>query len=169
MKDLNSWLERPIIFCLAASLIVPVGAAETNPGLQTPRSARYALSTGTQTPPVGQGAGGTATLAEAVPPTAYPDSPGSMQTQAADQSPLKSAPQTVQTKQDSSTQAPAGTAAAPYQKQEGVSASKPGGAAIAPGKQRRIRSFAIRVGLLVGAGIAIGVVTVATLGSSSRP
>ncbi len=169
MKDLNSWLERHIIFCLAASMIVPVGAAETNPGLRTPPSARYDLSTRTQTQTVAQGAGGTATLAEAVPPTVYPDSPGSMRTQAADQAPQSSSPQSVQTKQDSSTQAPAGTAAAPYQKQEGVSASKPGGAAIAPGKQRRIHSFAIRVGLLVGAGIAIGVVTAATMGSSSRP
>ena len=71
------------------------------------------------------------------------------------------APQNTQT-------LPAGTAAAPYEKQEGVSASKPAGAAIAPGKQRRIHSFAIRAGLLIGAAIAIGVVTAASLGSPSR-
>ena len=78
-------------------------------------------------------------------------------------------PQVGQTTQQTPESEPIGTAAAPYEKQGGVTASKPSGEAIAPGKQRRSHSFAIRVGLLIGAGIAIGVVTAASLGSSSRP
>lgn len=68
-----------------------------------------------------------------------------------------------------STSTPLGTAAAPYIRPEGVPGSRPAGAAIAPGKQRRIRVIAIRLGLLLGAGIALGTVAAATLGSPRRP
>ncbi len=64
---------------------------------------------------------------------------------------------------------PVGTAAAPSLTPEGAPASRPGGAAIAPAKQRRVRSLAIRVALVVGAAIAIGTVVAATAGSPSRP
>ena len=63
----------------------------------------------------------------------------------------------------------AGTAAGPYIKPGGVPASRPAGAAIAPAKQRRIRVIAIRLGLIVGAAIAVGTVAAATLGSPSHP
>lgn len=64
---------------------------------------------------------------------------------------------------------PVGTAAAPVVTPEGAPASRPAGAAIAPIKQRRTRSFAIRVALLVGAAVAIGTVAGTTLASPSRP
>ncbi len=63
---------------------------------------------------------------------------------------------------------PVGTAAAPVVPANGVPASRPAGAAIAPAKQNRKHSFAIRVGLLVGAAVAIGAVTAATLSSPGR-
>jgi hypothetical protein len=78
-------------------------------------------------------------------------------------------PQTAPANQQTPATQPVGTAAAPYIKPEGVPASRPAGAAIAPAKQRRIRQIAIRVGLLVGAGIAIGTVAAASLGSPARP
>lgn len=65
--------------------------------------------------------------------------------------------------------APVGTAAAPYEKPLGVAASRPAGAVIAPAKQRRTRSIAIRVGLLVGAAAAIGTVVALSKSSPSRP
>ena len=105
--------------------------------------------------PVGAGA------AQTVDPASTP-APVAQQTTASD-------PQAVQTTPQNPESAPIGTAAAPYEKQEGVTASKPSGEAIAPGKQRRNHSFAIRVGLLIGAAAAIGIVTAASLGSSSRP
>jgi len=49
----------------------------------------------------------------------------------------------------------------------GVMASRPAGAAIAPAKQRRARTIAIRVALIVGAGVAIGTVMALTHGTPS--
>ncbi len=64
---------------------------------------------------------------------------------------------------------PLGTAAAPVIRSGGNPASRPAGAAIAPAKQRRTRSYALRIGLIIGAAVAIGVVTAASLSSSARP
>jgi len=64
---------------------------------------------------------------------------------------------------------PVGTAAAPYEKTTGVTASSPAGAVIAPGKQRRTRSILIKVGVIVGAAVAVGTVVALSRGSSSRP
>lgn len=77
------------------------------------------------------------------------------------------APANQQTQQNPNE--PVGTAAAPVVTPEGAPASRPAGAAIAPIKQRRSRSFAIRVALLVGAAVAIGTVAGTTLASPSHP
>lgn len=66
-------------------------------------------------------------------------------------------------------QKPVGTAAAESVPATGVAASQPAGTAIAPGKQRRTRSLVIKVGALVGAGVAIGTVAALSLGTSSKP
>ncbi|HLY39761.1 MAG TPA: hypothetical protein VKR52_01060 [Terracidiphilus sp.] len=62
-----------------------------------------------------------------------------------------------------------GTAAAPLEKPSGVAASRPAGAAIAPAKQRRVRTFLISVGVVIGAGVAIGTVAALSHASPSRP
>ncbi|MGA2349851.1 MAG: hypothetical protein ABSF70_05400 [Terracidiphilus sp.] len=72
-------------------------------------------------------------------------------------------------RQEDSTQKPVGTAAAPYERTSGVAASKPAGAVIAPAKQRRARAILIRVGVVVGAGVAIGTVAALSHVSLSRP
>lgn len=64
---------------------------------------------------------------------------------------------------------PVGTAAAPLEKPTGVAASRPAGAVIAPAKQRRARSILIRVGILVGVGVAVGTVAALSHASPSRP
>lgn len=71
--------------------------------------------------------------------------------------------------QQNSTSQPVGTAAAPYEKPEGIPASRPAGAVLAPAKQRRARSFLIRVSVIVGAAVAIGTVAALSKGSPSRP
>lgn len=71
--------------------------------------------------------------------------------------------------QQQSSQKPVGTAAAPPEGAAGVTASRPAGAVIAPAKQRRSRAILIRVGLLVGAGVAIGTVLALTRGTPSQP
>jgi hypothetical protein len=66
-------------------------------------------------------------------------------------------------------QKPVGTAAAESVPATGVAASQPAGTAIAPGKQRRTRSIVLKVGALVGAGVAVGTVAALSLGTSSKP
>lgn len=73
------------------------------------------------------------------------------------------------TDQQQSTQKPVGTAAAPPESAPGVTASRPAGAVIAPAKQRRARAILIRVGLLVGAGVALGTVLALTHATPSQP
>jgi hypothetical protein len=64
---------------------------------------------------------------------------------------------------------PVGTAAAPPESTAGITASRPAGAVIAPAKQRRARAILIRVGLIVGAGVALGTVLALTHATPSRP
>jgi hypothetical protein len=66
-------------------------------------------------------------------------------------------------------QKPVGTAAGPYTRPSGVAGSRPAGAAIAPSKQKRKKSLAIRVGLIVGGAVAVGTVAGLSMASSSRP
>jgi hypothetical protein len=66
-------------------------------------------------------------------------------------------------------QKPVGTAAAESVPSTGVAASQPAGTAIAPGKQRRTRSLVIKVGALIGAGVAVGTVAALSLATPSKP
>ncbi len=66
-------------------------------------------------------------------------------------------------------QKPVGTAAAEAPNTSGIAASEPAGAAIAPAKQRRAKTIIIRVGALIGAGVAIGAIAALTLGTASKP
>jgi hypothetical protein len=64
---------------------------------------------------------------------------------------------------------PVGTATAPYEKTVGSAATRPTGVVIAPAKQRRSRAILIRVGLIVGAAVAVGTVAGLSRSSSSTP
>ena len=99
----------------------------------------------------------------------YPDSPGPVRSQTADQSGQSGTAQSGSEQQQNGAQKPVGTAAAPYGKSTGVAASRPAGAVIAPGKQRRMRAIFISVGVIVGAGIATGIVIGLSHASPSRP
>ena len=64
---------------------------------------------------------------------------------------------------------PSGTAAAEAGRVSGNAASRPAGAAIAPAKQRQVRSILIKMGVIAGAGVALGTVTALTKASGSKP
>ena len=64
---------------------------------------------------------------------------------------------------------PTGTAAAEAGKVSGSAASRPAGAAIAPAKQRQVRSFLIKMGVIAGAGVALGSVAALSQASPSKP
>ncbi|MHB8217948.1 MAG: hypothetical protein ACYDDS_17895 [Candidatus Sulfotelmatobacter sp.] len=108
-----------------------------------------------------------------------PDSPGavaskseaSAQQQSGSGSPAVPAQpaQSTTSQAQSSGQKPVGTAAAEAPDASGIAASQPAGVAIAPAKQRRTRTIILRMGAIVGAGVAIGSVVALTEGTSSKP
>lgn len=115
-------------------------------------------------------------LAQAAAPQNTPQQPDTKQsdakqanTQQSTASPNQQSSGNQQQEAVPSGQKPVGTAAAESVPTSGVAASQPAGTAIAPGKQRRTRSILIKVGALVGAGVAIGTVAALTLGTSSKP
>jgi len=100
--------------------------------------------------------------------TAAPSTPASASQQAQSGPPADGSQSSGQNAQTGA--APAvGTAAAPYEKPMGVTASRPAGAVIAPAKQRRVRSILIKIGIVVGAGVAIGTVAALSHASPSQP
>jgi hypothetical protein len=138
-----------------------------------------------------------ATLASGVPAVqtdakleAFPDSPGATWTQSQSQIPATdpqpaaqqqpAAPQAAPTSAPNTQaqdpqqaapppQRPVGTAAAESPNVSGVAASQPSGVAIAPAKQHRARTIMIRVGALMGAGVAVGTVVALTAATPSKP
>lgn len=83
---------------------------------------------------------------------------------------LPDAPQAQPAPQDQQQmQTPSGTAGAKAADVKGAPVAKPAGAAVAPVRQRGHRSLIIKLGLLAGAGIAVGAVVALSAGSPSRP
>jgi len=66
-------------------------------------------------------------------------------------------------------QKPVGTAVAEAPSASGIAASQPAGVAIAPAKQRRVRTIVLRMGAILGAGVAVGSVVALTAATSSKP
>lgn len=149
MKWVSSRMERLIVIVLAASL------CGVNPGIAQ------------QTAPQVQHGASNASLPEA--PKPIEDEAVTDFAFGGQQSDQSAATAAASSQQQQSSQKPVGTAAAPPEGAAGVTASRPAGAVIAPAKQRRSRAILIRVGLLVGAGVAIGTVLALTRGTPSQP
>lgn len=118
----------------------PLSAQQTQPTDSTPA----------QTAPAGQD--------NHLPAVELPENPGKANSDSA-------APPVQQTVQQPQ---PEGTAVAPPIEVSGGAASKPAGVAIAPPKQRRIRSLLIKMGVIAGAGVAIGTVVGLSAASPSH-
>lgn len=160
MKGSVYWFQKSIAGCLVILLTAPVGEAATTFRQQTPA---------TQSTGAGNSVGGPQTSRSAG--AANPNTPVSQSSetppaQTGNQSAYSSSQSTTQ--QQNNTQ-PLGTAAAPDVKTTGVAASRPAGAVIAPAKQKRSRSLLIRVGLIVGAAVAVGTVVGLSEASPSHP
>ena len=150
----DPFCRRFIAGCLVLLLLTPFAVASPSPQQATQATNDRQQSEGAQAPASQPPLLGTEPL---------PNSPGAVRSQTV------AADQPIARMQESEVQEPVGTAAAPPVKTTGVAASRPAGAAIAPGKQRRARSLLIKVGALVGAGVAIGTVVALSSGSPSRP
>lgn len=167
MNALTGWLGQSVASCLIVFLVAPYGAAATrdlpsapepSPQVSVPANTRF--SGGSSRASVED-----VSYAE----NSKPRLEIAQQTPESDQTkPSRPVQQTPASKDQTSTH-PVGTAAAPAIEAKGVAASRPAGAAIAPAKQRRVRTLAIRIGLLVGAAVAVGTITALSMGSSSRP
>ena len=141
-------------------------------------------------PPQSVDAGSGLSSEPTVPLTQLPDSPGAtlakmhspaFQLNASMQEPVRSVANEVDASDhDQQTQSPqlqpqpvpqkpVGTAAAEPTHAGGIAASQPAGVAVAPAKQRRVRTIVIRVGAILGAGVAVGSVVALTEATSSKP
>lgn len=169
MRISGHWLRRQIAGCLVLLLVPPFVTAATSPPQETnPSQAAGGASSGQDQP---NNSGGSAKNVNAEPsqPETLPNSPGSVRSQAIDINQPYGGQQASSTQQQNGTHEPVGTAAAQPVNTTGVTASKPAGAAIAPAKQRRARSILVKVGALLGAGVAVGTVVALSSGSPSRP
>lgn len=112
-----------------------------------------------------------------------PDSPGTVMAaranepqqqggipQATQPAPSQAAPaQSTPPQQEQAPQKPVGTAAAESPDTSGIAASQPAGVAIAPAKQRRTRTIILKLGAVIGAGVAVGSVVALTAATNSKP
>lgn len=152
MKKSGPRFIHRIACCVAVSLLMPFVSASASPlqdqGSAVPVAAQNSSATQSQT-------------------NRLPDNPGSARSQVAENTSPFGGQQSLTTQQQD--QEPVGTAAAAGVETTGVAASKPAGAAIAPAKQRRTRSFLIKVSAIVGASVAVGTVVALASASPSRP
>lgn len=144
----SCWLQRQVARVLVLLLAVPLAQASARPQVsQSGQAQQQTPTTDTQ--------------------TALPNEPQNHALpQTADGKPATT--QIVPAQQNPGP-VPVGTAAAPAEKPVGTAVSRPAGAAIAPAKQKRSRTFLIRVGLVVGAAVAVGTVVALSKASRSRP
>jgi anti-anti-sigma factor len=164
MRTTGQWLKRHIAGCLVLLFIAPLAAAVPSPQQEATPKQQAEVATSTQAQPRASDSGSPGVQAQTSQVEALPNSPGALRSQ--DQS---SSVQQPPSKPQSETQEPLGTAAATFVKTTGVAASRPAGAAIAPAKQRRARSILIKVGIIAGAGVAVGTVVALASASPSRP
>jgi hypothetical protein len=149
----TSWTTRQISRLLVAVLAIPLGGAGTAFSQQAPAQ--------DPTPAPASEVASTSLLPVDLSGEATPDAPQPQNPPAQQQA---NPPQ-----QQPAPQQPLGTAAAPYEQPNGITASRPAGAAIAPAKQRRTRTFVIRVGVIIAAAAAIGTVMALSSASPSTP
>jgi hypothetical protein len=149
MKSSNYWAGRYVSVVLILLLAFPMSEA----GLARAQQASENAPTGPN-PSVG---------------SALPEAPAPANPQAAVPGQQATPPQPADGQPQENPHQPVGAAAAPYEPTMGIAASRPAGAAIAPAKQCRVRTILISLGVIAGAGIAVGSVAALSHGSPSRP
>jgi predicted component of type VI protein secretion system len=165
----NRWIRRQLANSLVILLIAPLAAGAASPPPQTLRAEQSETASSARDRLQESESKSTNTSTEsATPESSAPGRPAATNSPLADKDAPAVTPQTA-AEQTNQVPQPVGTAAAPYGKTSGVAASRPAGAVIAPAKQRRARSILIKVGVAVGAAVAIGTVVALTHESPSHP
>jgi hypothetical protein len=157
MKSSSHWLGKQ----LAASLILLLSLSTSEAGSAL---AQQAVQRNSQNP-----SSAPANANQALAKSELPENPLPVNSQPPDQGQPTTAPEAGAGQSQNNVHKPVGTAAAPYEPTLGIAASRPAGAAIAPAKQRRVRTILISLGVIAGAGIAIGSVAALSHGSPSHP
>ena len=165
---MNYWLNRCLgtilMLCLAGAPDL-CSALTTSDNLPDSPGAVAAQQGGQSGPPADANPQNTQPSTAPVPP----DNPQNAPAQAQDNSQQNGSGPSDGSQNPNATQQPVGGAAAQLGRTTGGAASKPAGAALAPTKQRQTRSLVLKLGLLAGAGIAVGSVVALAHGSPSRP
>ncbi len=167
MKNSGRWLVRQIAGCLVLLLIVPFEAAANSRDQETSPDGQAGAVTSTQAQGQNSTSGVNNVNSGVSRPESLPNSPGVVRSENVGNN-WQPSGQQPSAKQEA-LQEPVGTAAAKSVETTGVAGSNPAGAAIAPAKQRRTRAFFIKVGAIVGAGVAVGTVMALSSASPSRP
>ncbi len=169
MRSLRRWLRRQIAGVLVMFLAAPLAeAAAALPG-QGLHGPQQSVSSVLNQPKDLESQIGNQDTNASQPAKTYPDNPEPRPSQVTGPSEQTGPVQSGSEPSQNSAAKPVGTAAAPIGKITGVAASRPAGAVIAPAKQRRARSILIRVGVIVGAAVAVGTVVALSKASPSRP
>ncbi|MGD0097491.1 MAG: hypothetical protein ABSB60_13425 [Terracidiphilus sp.] len=165
------WLtERQIAGCLLLFLAAPTAKAAATPWQEAARAklAQSADFNGGQE--VGPDSGtGKPVVDSQHPDATLPDAPEVAQSPSNGSNEPNGTPQPGQGQQQNGAAQPVGTAAAPAVRGKGVAGSQVSGAAIAPAKQRQVRTFLIRIAVVVAAGAAVGTVVALTHATPSQP
>jgi hypothetical protein len=170
MRILGWLIEKQIAACVALLLAALVARAEPLPGQEvtagegaqgTPSTITQQSNSPSGTTTSSPGAGAPSSSD----PHAQDAEPGLNGGQSAPVNGSQASP----AQEQSSPAKPVGTAAAPAVRITGVAGSRVSGAAIAPAKQRRVRTFLIRVAVVVGACVAIGTVVALSHATPSQP
>ena len=169
MRSSGDWLRQSVAGCLVLLLTVPLGKAAAIKPQQAAPAQQTEDASPTPVQPQNSDLPAVDPSAGVSQPAATPGNSDPAVTQTVDQNQPAEIPQQTSQQPQNNTSNPVGTAAAPYEKTTGVPASRPAGAVIAPAKQKRARSFLIRVSLVVGAAVAIGTVVALSKASPSRP
>jgi len=167
MRNASAGALRQIAACVVLLSLVPFVSAEASPTQGQNSSEQGAVASSAQAQSSDSNNPGQKSNAGPSEAETFPNSPGAVRSQTAENNPPFVGQQASSGEQQ--TQEPVGTAAAESVEPTGVAASKPAGAAIAPAKQKRTRSLLIKVGALVGASVAIGTVVALSSASPSRP
>ncbi len=169
MKNHKYWLWRQISNFLIVSLTMLTGRAASAQKKQTFLSQKTQQSSSVQYLQKQSRQAIKISTESITPPRAFLVNPEFFRSQEIVLNQSSSTVPDAPEEQQNNTSKPLGTAAAPYEKTTGVAASKPAGAAIAPAKQKRARSILIRVGVILGVGVAVGTVIALSLESPSQP
>lgn len=166
----TSWTTRQISRLLIVLLAIPLGGTITSSAQQAPLPPPNATAPQpTEAPAPPMEVASTSLLPADVSGDETPDAPQPQNAPPPSQQQSSNPQQQSNPPQQSAPGQPLGTAAAPYEQPSGITASRPAGAAIAPAKQRRTRTFIIRVGVIIAAAAAVGTVIALSSASPSTP